>query len=245
MSRAAARARAEEWLGYVGLSEHAGARPGRLSGGQAQRVALARALAIGPELLLLDEPLAALDAATRMEVRGELRRHLAGFPGAVLMVTHDPVDAMVLASDVVVIEGGAVVQRGPVAEVAAHPQTDYVARLVGLNLYHGLAGANGHVRVSPEVELTAVSELTGTVFAAFAPSAVAVFRSRPDGSPRNVFPARVHDLEMHGGTFRLRLDGALPVLADVTAAAATELDLVPGREVWFAVKANEISVYPA
>jgi molybdate transport system ATP-binding protein len=245
MSRSAARARADEWLGYVGLLEHAGARPGRLSGGQAQRVALARALAIGPDLLLLDEPLAALDAATRMQVRGELRHHLAGFPGAVLMVTHDPVDAMVLASDVVVIENGAVVQRGPVAEVAAHPQTQYIARLVGLNLYRGLAGPDARVRISPDVELTTADQGDGAVYAAFGPAAVAVFRERPEGSFRNVFPARVADLEMHGSTFRLRLDGVLPALADVTAAAVTELDLVPGREVWFAVKANEISVYPA
>jgi molybdate transport system ATP-binding protein len=245
MSRAGARQRAEQWLSYVGMSEHAGARPGRLSGGQAQRVALARALAIGPDLLLLDEPLAALDAATRMQVRSELRRYLAGFQGAVLMVTHDPVDAMVLASDVVVIEDGAVVQRGPVAEVAAHPQTQYIARLVGLNLYQGLAGPNCMVRVSPDVALTTADQGDGAVYAAFAPTAVAVFRERPEGSFRNAFPARIADLEMHGGTFRLKLDGALPALADVTAAAATELDLVPGREVWFAVKANEISVYPA
>jgi molybdate transport system ATP-binding protein len=245
MARGAARQRAEDWLSYMGLSEHAGAKPGRLSGGQAQRVALARALAIGPDLLLLDEPLAALDAGTRMQVRGELRKYLAGFPGAVLMVTHDPVDAMVLASDVVVLEDGVVVQRGPVAEVAAHPQTHYVAHLVGLNLYHGLAGPGCHVRIGAEVELTTSEQGDGPVYAAFSPSAVAVFREQPHGSFRNVFPARVADLEMHGSTFRLRLAGALPALADVTAAAVTDLDLVPGREVWFAVKANEISVYPA
>jgi molybdate transport system ATP-binding protein len=245
MSRPAARDRAAEWLAYVGLSEYARAKPARLSGGQAQRVALARALATDPDLLLLDEPLSALDAATRMQVRGELRRYLAGFKGAVLMVTHDPVDAMVLASDVVVIEDGAVVQRGPVGQVAAHPQTQYVARLVGLNLYPGLAGPDSSVRISPDVALHTVSTAEGAVFAAFPPAAVSLFRQRPEGSARNVFPARVADLEMHGGTVRLRLEGVLPALADVTAAAVTDLDLVPGREVWFAVKANEISVYPA
>jgi molybdate transport system ATP-binding protein len=245
MARPAARARAAEWLAYVGLSDYARAKPARLSGGQAQRVALARALATEPDLLLLDEPLSALDAATRMQVRGELRRYLAGFSGAVLMVTHDPVDAMVLASDVVVIENGAVVQRGPVPEVAAHPKTEYVARLVGLNLYQGWAEEGCHVRVAPEVALTTSTQGHGEVFAAFAPSAVAVFREQPHGSPRNVFRARVADLELQGGTFRLRLEGPLPALADITAAAATEMDLVPGREVWFAVKANEISVYPA
>src|SRR6201999_361432 len=114
-------------------------RPGALSGGQAQRVAVARVLAPEPRLLLLDEPLAALDAATRIDLRGELRRHLAAFSGAAVLVTHDPLDAMVLARNVVVIEDGRVVQRGPVAEVARHPHTDYVARLVGLNLFSGTA----------------------------------------------------------------------------------------------------------
>jgi molybdate transport system ATP-binding protein len=120
-----------------------------------------------------------------------------------------------------------------------------VARLVGLNLYPGVAAADSTVRVSPDVQLHTVSTTEGAVFAAFAPTAVSMFRARPEGSARNVFPARVVDLEMHGGTVRLRLNGVLPALADVTAGAVTELDLVPGREVWFAVKANEINVYPA
>ena len=113
-----------------------------ISGGQAQRVALARALATEPGLLLLDEPLAALDARTRLQVRGELRRHLAGYGGAALVVTHDPIDAAVLADRLVVIEHGRVVQQGRPAEVARRPRTDYVARLVGLNLLAGRA--TGH-----------------------------------------------------------------------------------------------------
>jgi len=245
MPRARARQLAGQWLERVGLASVANARPAALSGGQAQRVALARALAPEPHLLLLDEPLAALDAATRMELRAHLRRHLTDFAGAAILVTHDPLDAMVLAGQVVVIEDGLVVQRGPVAEVARHPQTDYVARLVGLNLYQGRA-AGGIVRLAGGLELaTAGDGAAGTVFVAFPPSSVAVFRSRPDGSPRNVFAATVSDLEIHGGSVRLHLDGALHVLADVTTAAVAELDLVPGRQVWCAVKATETRVYPA
>lgn len=242
--RTQARRTAGEWLERVGLSAVAGSRPGALSGGQAQRVALARALAPEPHLLLLDEPLAALDAATRMDLRAQLRRHLEGFAGATILVTHDPLDAMVLARQVVVIEDGRAVQRGPVAEVARRPQTDYVARLVGLNLYQG-QGSGDSVRLDSGVELALAGKASGAVFVAFPPSSVAVFRARPDGSPRNVFAAEVVDLEMHGGSVRLRLSGALPVLADVTTAAVADLDLVPGRAVWWAVKATDTSVYPA
>src|SRR4051812_12248779 len=135
--RAAARADAEAWISRFGLGDLAGRRPAQLSGGQAQRVALARALARRPGLLLLDEPMAALDARTRIDVRAELKRHLAAYDGPVVLVTHDPVDALVLASRILVLEGGLVTQEGTPAEVARRPATEYVARLVGLNLYPG------------------------------------------------------------------------------------------------------------
>src|SRR5690606_9759151 len=122
----------------VGLTEYAGHKPRRLSGGQAQRVALARALAVEPSLLLLDEPLAALDARTRLETRAHLHHHLSGHPGATLLVTHDPLDALVLADRLVILEGGRVVQEGDAGSITARPRTDYVARLVGLNLYRGV-----------------------------------------------------------------------------------------------------------
>ncbi len=242
--RREARTTAEQWLTRVGLPDKGSSKPAQLSGGQAQRVALARALAPGPALLLLDEPLAALDAATRIEVRSELRRHLADFAGAAVLVTHDPLDAMVLATRVVVLENGTVVQAGSVAEIARQPRTDYVAQLVGLNLYQGQANGSS-VRLESGTELSLAEEAAGPVFVAFSPAAVAVFRSRPDGSPRNVFPATVADLELHGGVVRLRLVGALPGFADITAGAVAELGLVPGQEIWMAVKANETQVYPA
>jgi molybdate transport system ATP-binding protein len=139
--KGAARQQALRWLDRMGLAELSDARPARLSGGQAQRVALARALATSPRLLLLDEPLAALDAGTRITVRSDLRRHLTAYPGCTVLVTHDPLDAMVLADQLVVLEQGRVVQSGPPGEVARAPRTEYVARLVGLNLYRGHAQA--------------------------------------------------------------------------------------------------------
>ena len=136
-SRREARAIADGLLERVGLTGLAARRPGQLSGGQAQRVALARALAVAPQVLLLDEPLAALDAGTRAEVRTGLRDHLAGQAAATLLVTHDPLDAMVLADRLVVIERGRVTQQGSPAEIAVRPRTAYVARLMGLNLLRG------------------------------------------------------------------------------------------------------------
>ncbi|SCG41765.1 molybdate transport system ATP-binding protein [Micromonospora siamensis] len=244
LDRRAARARAQEWLGRVGLAGYARHRPRQLSGGQAQRVALARALAVDPALLLLDEPLAALDARTRLETRTELHRHLAAHRHAALLVTHDPLDALVLADRLVIVEDGRVVQEGDAATVTARPRTDYVAHLVGLNLHRGRG--DGHaVRIAPELTLTAADRVDGDAFVAFPPSAVALHRQRPDGSPRNTWPATVVGVQRHGDNLRIQLDGPVGVAADVTPAAAAQLRLVPGQPVWAAVKAAETRAYPA
>ncbi|MEU9735118.1 ABC transporter ATP-binding protein [Streptomyces sp. NPDC048002] len=243
--RAEARAEAAGWLGRMGLAEHAASKPRRLSGGQAQRVALARALATRPRLLLLDEPLAALDARTRLEVRAQLRRHLADFEAVAVLVTHDPLDAMVLADHLVVIEDGRSVQEGTPSDIARHPRTDYIAHLVGLNLYRG--EATGHaVRVGGGPVITTTEELTGPVFVAFAPSAVTLHRDRPSGtSARNLWRCEVTGLETHGDQIRAALGGELALAADLTTIAAAELDLHPGAEVWATVKAAQTHAYPA
>ncbi|MFJ2958304.1 ABC transporter ATP-binding protein [Streptomyces sp. NPDC087270] len=246
-TRSEARALAAGLLDRMGLADHAHVKPRRLSGGQAQRVALARALATAPRLLLLDEPLAALDAGARLDVRAELRRHLAAFEAVAVLVTHDPLDAMVLADRLVVVEHGTVVQQGTPAEIARHPRTDYIARLVGLNLYRG--EADGHlVRVGPRFTLTGTEELTGPAFVAFPPSAVTLHRQRPDSSARNAWRARITGMESHGAQFRIALAGAedaLPLAADLTAPAVAELDLREGAEVWASVKAAQTHAYPA
>ena len=187
--RRAAREHAADWLDRVGLAEYASSKPHQLSGGQAQRVALARALAVDPVLLLLDEPLAALDARTRLDTRAALHRHLQDHRGATLLVTHDPLDALVLADRLVIIEDGLVVQDGDAATITAQPRTDYVARLVGLNLYRG--HATGHtIQLSDSfATITAVQrhgdnvrvQLAGPVIAAadITPSAAAQLRFAP------------------------------------------------------------------
>ncbi|MCO6006435.1 ABC transporter ATP-binding protein [Actinoallomurus purpureus] len=243
--RREARRLAAEWLDRVGLADQAARKPRTLSGGQAQRVALARALAVGPRLLLLDEPLSALDAHTRPAVRARLRRHLADFDGAAVLVTHDPLDAMALADRLVVIENGGVVQEGTPAHVARHPRTDYVARLVGLNLYRGTAHGHSVTLAGDAVTFNAAESLDGEVFLAFPPSAVALFRTRPDGSPRNLWHATVAGLEPHADQIRVHLEDPVHAAADVTPAALAELRLAEGDRVWAAVKAAETHAYPA
>jgi molybdate transport system ATP-binding protein len=241
--RRAARDRAAEWLDRVGLADQARRKPRQLSGGQAQRVALARALAVRPDLLLLDEPLAALDARTRLDTRAELQRHLADHPGATLLVTHDPLDALVLADRLVIVEGGRVVQEGDAATITARPRTDYVARLVGLNLFRGRA--HGHTVLVGDLTLTVDDRVDGDAFVAFPPSAVALHPREPDGSARNTWAATVAGIQRHGDNLRIQLAGPIVVAADITPAAAAQLSLTPGQPVWAAVKAVETRAYPA
>ncbi len=244
-SRGEARATARPWLDRLGLGGYASRRPAALSGGQAQRVALARALAGTPDLLLLDEPLAALDARTRLDVQAELRDHLGAFTGPCLLVTHDPVEALVLADRLLVIEDGQVVQQGSPTDVARRPATDYVARLVGLNLY--TAQADG-----PDVVLDAGGRLVvpdngrrGAVFVAVRPSSIVVSTEQPRGvSSRNTWPATVTSMTSLTDRVRLEVEGRPAALVDVTPAAVAALALRPGTEVWLAVKATEVEVYP-
>jgi molybdate transport system ATP-binding protein len=244
VGRAEARRRAGAWLERVGLAGHAGARPRALSGGQAQRVALARALVSEPRLLLLDEPLAALDAATRAEVRRDLRRHLAGFDGTRLLVTHDPLEAMALADRLVVLEGGRVTQTGSPAQVSQRPRSGYVAELVGVNLYRGRADGAA-VELADGGRLIAAGDHRGEVFAAVHPRAVALHRRVPEGTPRNVLPGTAETVDVVGDRVRVRVAGQVPIVAEVTPAAVGELRLADGGPVWASVKATEVTVYPA
>jgi molybdate transport system ATP-binding protein len=241
--KAEARRRAAAWLDRVGLAAHDRARPRALSGGQAQRVALARAMVTDPRLLLLDEPLAAMDAVSRRDLRRDLRRHLASFDGTRLLVTHDPLEAMTMADRLVVLEGGRITQTGTPAEVSAQPRSRYVAELVGVNLFRGHAA--GHtVRLAAGATLVAADGHDGEVFAAIHPHAVALHRHPPEGSPRNVLAGTAETLETAGDRVRVQVAGIVPIVAEVTPAAAGELRLADGGPVWASIKATEITIYP-
>ncbi len=244
LPRAAARERARRWLDEVGLAELADRRPGALSGGQAQRAAIARALAAEPRLLLLDEPLAALDVDVTPALRHLLHRVLAG--RTAVIATHDVLDALLLADDVAVLDGGRVVEHGPTRTVLSRPRSAFAARIAGLNLVSGTWDGTG-VRTArgllvqglPDAEL----RVGDPAVAVFRPAAVAVHTADPGaGSPRNAFTRTVTMVEPHGDLVRVR---AGDLAADVTPSAATELALVPGAPVHLVVKAAEVQVYPA
>ncbi|MCU1350880.1 MAG: transporter ATP-binding protein [Acidimicrobiales bacterium] len=241
-SRAQAHAEAMPWLEQLDLVGQATARPRQLSGGQAQRVALARALAPGPDLLLLDEPLTALDAGARPAVRRDLRRLLAGFAGVPLIVTHDPLEALTMAQHLVVLEGGRISQEGTPAEIAARPRSSYIAQLVGTNLFEGVV-ADGVLRTDAGLDLAVATGLHGAVFAVVHPRAVSLHRERPSGSPRNVWSGPIENLDVLGDRARVLVGGPRPLVAEITTAALADLQLHEGDPVWLAVKATEVEAY--
>ncbi|MEU9122605.1 ABC transporter permease [Streptomyces sp. NPDC048506] len=243
--RAEARRTAQQWLDRLGVGHLAHRRPAQLSGGQAQRVALARALATRPRLLLLDEPLAALDQTTRAHVRHTLRGHLAGFGGVCLIVTHDPVEAVSLADRVLVLDGGRALQDAPPAEVTRHPRSPWVARMLGRNAWQGTAVDDG-LALAGGGRLVVADRLPdgARALAIIAPEAVSLHLDKPVGSPRNVWPGTVREITSAGSRLRILVTSreAPDLVAEVTPAAALELGLADGVSVWTSVKATEVSL---
>lgn len=250
-SKAAAREAAGHWLAEVDALPVADRKPAQLSGGQAQRVAVARALAAEPELLLLDEPMAALDIHAAPLLRRVLKRVLIGRKA--IIVTHDVLDAYMLADRVIVVEQGRIAEDGPTRQVLERPRSQFAAGLAGLNLVAGIISEAG--LTTPEGRFFAGqhdpqwSPVPGQAgVAAFPPSAVSVFLGDVHGSPRNSFAVTITDLEPHGDQIRVRArtgPSAQVLSADITTAASADLGLVPGMDVRFVVKAALVSVYPA
>ena len=243
MPRARARHQARQWLAQVDAEAFADRRPGALSGGQAQRVAIARALATEPHLLLLDEPLSALDVESAPAIRQLLRRVLRD--RTTILVTHDILDAVLLADDVAVVEDGHVVEQGPTSRVLTRPTSGFAARIAGLNLVRGTAHG-GAVSTPEGLRIEGLSEDDvgdgRPAVAVFSPNAVGVYLVAPAGSPRNVVRGTVTDLEPHGHQVRVH---TAYLSADITPAALAELDLAPGSDVVFTIKASEVAVYAA
>lgn len=276
--RGPARARAAEHLARLDCAEFARRRAWGLSGGEAQRVALARALATDPRLLLLDEPLAALDVSVAPAVRSLLRDVLGvgtdrpvGARRTALLVTHDVIDALTLADRLALIEDGRIVAEGPVDEMLARPRTPFLADLVGVNLLAGTACAADALTLGEAGSAGAVGAAGARIvgiapapglhpgrhaLATFPPAAVSIHLADPGGSPRNHVAATVAAVEPRGGLVRVtaalaeastrdRVTVAADVMvaADITAAAAVELNLRPGLDVRLVVKATQVSLY--
>jgi molybdate transport system ATP-binding protein len=224
------------------------ARASNLSGGEAQRVTLARALAPEPRLLLLDEPLAAVDVSARADLRALLRRITSAFSGVCVLVAHDPIDALTLADRIVVLERGEVSQSGTPAELRAAPATSYVADLVGVNLLAGTLESidAGTMALRTTGGGTVIVAVTGTpatssdVMATISPSDIALHLRRPEGSPRNVFRGAVEEVAIVGDRARVRLATEPPLVAEITRGSAERLGLEPGLEVFASCKAVEV-----
>lgn len=231
------------------MTEFAGRRPSQLSGGQAQRVAIARALAAEPKLLLLDEPMAALDVSVAPLLRRVLGRILAD--RATIVVTHDLLDAMLLSERIIVLDQGRVAESGPTDEVLRHPRTRFTARIAGVNLVRGTYSA-GSVQDGTGLALQGTykdDEIPGEgepAAAVFAPSGVSIYLEPPAGSPRNIVPVTVAELEPRGDLVRVRSDDHHGhfLAADVTLHAVADLDLYPGRDVNYSIKAAAVTIYP-
>ncbi|EWT02648.1 ABC transporter ATP-binding protein [Intrasporangium oryzae NRRL B-24470] len=238
------RTRALDELDRVGLSALVHARPRELSSGQAARVALARALATRPSLLLLDEPLAALDPDTRARTRSDLAARLTAYDGVTVLVTHDPLDALTLADRLVFVEDGRVTQTGTPADVLREPRSAYAGTVVGLNLYAAHGDSHGHVAIEGGGVLVTTDPTEGRVWATVPPGAVSLHRHEPEGSARNAWPLRITDVTLQGQSARVGLAGELTLTAEVTLESVSALALHVGQAVWASVKATEVRTYP-
>ncbi len=241
--RGDARAAAQRWLDRLGVGNLADSRPAQLSGGQAQRVALARALAFEPRLLLLDEPFAALDVTTRVEVKRDVREHLATLDIPRVIVTHDPVEAITLADRIVVLEDGHVTQQGTPDEIRSHPRSHYVADFLGINLVRGELGA-GRLTLDNGAVISVVDDpsVRGPATATILPNAITLSRGAPEGSARNAWATTVDDIDDEGDRVRVRVEDPVPLTVEITPEARRELAITVGSSMWVSFKATAVSV---
>jgi molybdate transport system ATP-binding protein len=239
-----AREKAAAALARLGLDEVVEAKPGAMSGGQQQRVAMARALVTDPRLLLLDEPLAALDVSIKTNVRRLLRDVLSKSNAANVLVTHDLLDAVALGDRMIVIENGEVVQTGTPAEVTARPRSPYVADLTGVNLLRGTVRGT-LLELDGGGQLSCAAATAGPVFAVIAPARVSVSRHRPERQEENTWPGQISAVDLMGDRVRVRIDGTPAITAEVQPAVVDELKLDDGGGIWASVSPSDISVYPS
>ena len=241
--------RSAETLGRFGMESLAGVRPASLSGGERQRVALARAVVTEPDALLLDEPLSALDAATRGSVATELAGHLGELGLPTILVSHDFQDVVGLADRIAVMEGGRVVQSGTAAELLESPASQFVAAFTGVNFFHGTAGPHGELTAiaSSDGDATFLSTdgASGRVGVVVYPWEVAISKDAPDGSALNTLVGPVRRMAVVGNRVRVTVGSRPPVVAEITEESAARLGLGPGVPVVATWKATGTRLVPA
>ncbi|MCR2808711.1 MULTISPECIES: ABC transporter ATP-binding protein [unclassified Microbacterium] len=243
LRRAKAHALALHWLAEVDAVEFASRRPADLSGGQAQRVAIARALASDPHLLLLDEPLAALDIAVAPAIRRTLLRVLRD--RTAIIVTHDILDALTLADRVIVLGRGRIIEEGPTRDTLDRPRTAFTAGLAALNLLTGTRTREGMVTDAGAPIFSSVptdAPLGSRVAATIRPTAVRVALDQPEAPGPNRLTGGILDLEPRGDIIRVRSD---TIAADLTPAAVADAQLMIGTAVRFTFDPAAVTIYSA
>jgi molybdate transport system ATP-binding protein len=273
LARSLIRQRVGEALDMVHLPGLEQRKPTQLSGGQQQRVAIARALALQPQLLLLDEPLSALDVQTRREVRQELRHILAEVDVTTVMVTHTYLEALLFGQHILVLEQGRVLQQGGQRDLLEQPRSSYVAELIGVNFFHGsivsyaapnVCALQIHNGTQPveilatlhEQDENATRPLVGEdAYVVVEPRSITLYSTQPDSSARNTFRGEIIQIVRVGGSaissrqesilrVSLLIDASMPPLtAEITEASATRLDLHEGSLVYATFKATEARAY--
>ncbi len=248
VSRRDARSRAEQLMTRLELSALAARKPSELSGGEAQRVALARALAVEPRVLLLDEPLSALDLEARPRTRSLLQQMLQEFDGVRLVITHDPLEALLFADRLVILEDGRIVQSGPADLVRRRPLTPYVAGLSGVTLLRGrLRRVNGipeldvdGLRLSvPHLDVAAASAVLATV----PPEAVRLTTAKPGSDGGVLLAGEIEGIELASHRSLVRLQTRPRLCAAVPTESVSRQGLRPGLRVWASIDASAIDVY--
>jgi molybdate transport system ATP-binding protein len=241
-----ARKEARALLDVFGVAPLARRRAASLSSGEMQRVAIARALANEPLVLLLDEPFSAIDVERRPPVRDALLRWVGDANAGAVLVTHDPIEAMLFANELIVLEGGKIVQRGSAQQLREHPHSSYVAAFAGVNLYRGVAspqpGGTSTVAVNG-ARLAVIGAWHGAVALVVDPDAVILSKAKPDSSARNCLWGPVASAYPEGNAVRVSVNSSPPVVARITRQSAVEFGVEPGAMVYATFKASEVRVH--
>lgn len=246
-SRAETAVRVTELLALVGLPDKAGHYPAQLSGGQQQRIALARAIAIDPGLLLLDEPLSALDAKVRIHLRHEIKELQRRLGVTTIMVTHDQEEALAMADRIVVMNHGVIEQVGTPSEIYRHPASLFVAGFIGEANRFDATWSSGHVRIG-EAHLSSASQRQfrdGTAITiAIRPEDVVPHPTRPESA--NVLAGRITDMEFLGAHWRAHLMTDIgPLIATVSMNAMRRMLPEIGTKLFVELPADRVLVFPS
>lgn len=231
-------------LKLVGIERLAGRKPRDLSGGEKQRLALARTVALEVPVMLLDEPVSALDPHTRDSVRRELKALIKSLGRTTIVVTHDPIDALSLGKRICVLEDGKIQQIGEQMELLLYPKTEFVARFMGSNFFTGTVteeGRDGLREISVDgAKVLTVDPAEGEVSVSFLPSDVALSLTVPSGSPLNVFQGVVEDIVHLGNRVRVSVRSHMAIVAEVTHRSFDSLGLREGQTVYASIKATAV-----